>query len=228
MRAELFDKTLRMNVTLFQSSTQDVQIPARIDFNGTQISTTTNPAALDNHGLEIDADWAPTRKLSFNAGLGWQHAKYEDISANVLAQAAACRANPAGLFNGAPACNANFVDQFGQIATPVRAPDYTLSFSATYHAHLGAVELSPTLGYNYSSDYAIGTTGSPASTNGTWTKAQAYINAGLTLKIDSLPGLVVSAECRNCADKAYPMSALGPFQFLDRPGSWGVRARYSF
>ncbi len=110
----------------------------------------------------------------------------------------------------------------------MRAPDYTLSFSATYHAHVGPVELSPTFGYNYSSDYAIGTTGSPASTNGTWTKAQAYIDAGLTLKIDSLPGLVVSAECRNCADKAYPMSALGPFQYVDWPGSWGVRARYSF
>jgi iron complex outermembrane receptor protein len=244
-RAELFEKSLRMNVTYFRSITDDVQIPARIDFNGLQISTTTNPAALTNHGLEIDADWAPTRNFSFNAGLGWQHAAYEKISAPVLNQAAACRAGgPTALFNGAPACNANFVDFFGNIARPVRAPDYTISLSATYHAHLGSIVLSPTFGYNFSAEYAISTTGTPdnllaSSTNPaaaatvqsallTWSKAQAYINAGLALEFNNLPGLRISAECRNCADKAYPMSALGIFQFLDRPGTWSLNARYKF
>jgi IMP dehydrogenase/GMP reductase len=43
-----------------------------------------------------------------------------------------------------------------------------------------------------------------------------------------LPGLTAAIDCRNCADKAYPMSALGPFQFLDRPGSWGARLKYRF
>ena len=61
-----------------------------------------------------------------------------------------------------------------------------------------------------------------------WSGAQAYINAGLALEFDNLPGLRISADCRNCADKAYPMSGLGIFQFLDRPGSWSVNARYKF
>ena len=77
----------------------------------------------------------------------------------MLAQAAACRGNPAALFNGAPACNANFVDFAGNIATPVRAPDLTASLSATYRLQLGSVKLSPTVGVNYSDEYAIGTTG---------------------------------------------------------------------
>ena len=228
MRSQLFDNTLRLNVTGFYSITSDVQIPARIDFNGVQISTTTNPADLKNTGVEIDAEWVPTENFTLVAGIGVQDAKYTDITANVLTQASICRANPAGLFQGAPACNANFVDQFGNIATPVRAPDYTISLNATYDFHLGSVTVSPTLGWNYSDAYAIGTTGSPQSTNGTWSGSQGYINAQLAFAFENLPGLSVAVDCRNCADKAYPMSALGPFQFLDRPGSWGARVRYKF
>ncbi len=228
LRGQFFDDTLRLNVTAFVTKTEDIQIPARIDFNGVKISTTTNPADLDNRGLEIDAEWAPTPNFSFTAGLGWQDANYVNISAGVLAQAAACPANPSALFNSTPACNANFVDQFGNIATPVRAPDYTGSLSATYRFNVGTVRVSPTIGVNFSDAYAIGTTGSPQATNGTWTSKQQYLNAQLALDFESLPGLQVTVDCRNCADKAYPMSALGPFQFLDRPGSWSARVRYRF
>ena len=228
MRSTFLDNTLRMNVTAFYSITDDIQIPARIDVNGTQISTTTNPANLDNKGLEIDAEWAPTDNFTLVAGIGIQNAKFTDISASVLAQAAACRANPAAFYQGAPACNANFVDQFGNIATPVRSPDYTISLSATYDIQVGSVTLSPSLGWNYSDEYAIGTTGSPQSTNGTWSGAQGYINAQLAFAFENMPGLTLSVDCRNCADKAYPTTAFGPFQFLDRPGSWGARVRYKF
>jgi len=228
VRSQFFDNRLRMNVTAFRSITDDIQIPARIDINGVQISTTSNPADMKNTGLEIDAEWVPTENFTLVAGLGLQNAKYTNIASNVLAQAAVCRANPVGLFQGAPACNASFVDQFGQIATPVRAPDFTVSLNATYDLKLGAMTASPTLGWNYSDAYAIGTTGSPASTNGTWSGRQGHINAQIALRFDNLPGLLVAIDCRNCADKAYPMSALGPFAFLDRPGSWGARARYQF
>ncbi len=228
LRGQFFDNTLRMNVTGFYSVTDDIQIPARIDVNGVQISTTTNPADLKNRGVEVDAEWAPNEKFSMTVGLGNQKAEYENIAAVVLAQAAVCRANPLGQFNGAPACNANFVDQFGNIATPVRAPDLTASLSATYRLQLGTVKLSPTIGVNYSDEYAIGTTGSPQSTNGTWTKAQTYLNAQVSVEWDAVPNLQLTVDCRNCADKAYAMSALGPFQFLDRPGSWGARVRYRF
>ena len=72
--------------------------------------------------------------------------------------------NPAALYQGAPACNANFVDQFGNIATPVRAPDLTVSLSATYRpaARLGEACRRRSAG-NYTDEYAIGTTGSPQS-----------------------------------------------------------------
>jgi iron complex outermembrane receptor protein len=228
LRSQFLDNTLRMNVTAFYSITEDIQIPARIDFNGVQLSTTSNPADMKNSGVEIDAEWVPTENFTLVAGLGLQNPEYTNIAANVLAQAAVCRANPTGLFQGAPACNANFVDQFGQIATPVRAPEYTVSLNATYDFRAGPATISPTLGWNYSDEYAIGTTGSPESTNGTWSGTQGYINAQVAFRFENLPGLMVAVDCRNCADKAYPMSALGPFQFLDRPGSWGARLRYTF
>jgi iron complex outermembrane receptor protein len=228
LRGEFFDSALRLNATLFSAKTEDIQIPARIDFNGVQISTTSNPADLKNRGLEIDAEWAPSESFSLVVGLGWQSAEYENIAPNVLAQAAACRTSPTALFNGAPACNANFVDQFGNIATPVRAPDYTGSISATYRFNVGSVKIAPTVGLNFSDAYAIGTTGSPQSTNGTWAGAQQYLSAQVAMEFGAIEGLQLVVDCRNCADKAYPMSALGPFRFLDRPGSWGARLRYRF
>jgi iron complex outermembrane receptor protein len=227
-RADLFDNRVRLNATAFYSMTDDIQIPARIDVNGLQISTTTNPADLENYGIEIDATWVPIDGLNITAGLGMQNAKYVSISQRVLDQAAVCRANPTGSFQGAPACNANFVDQFGQIAEPVRAPDYTISMNASYEFTSGAITYIPSFGFNTSDEYAIGTTGSPASTNGTWSGKQTYINAGVSLRFENVPGLTAAIDCRNCADKAYPMSALGPFQFLDRPGSWGARIKYRF
>jgi iron complex outermembrane receptor protein len=228
LRAEFFDSTLRLNATLFSAKTEDIQIPARIDFNGLQISTTSNPADLENRGLEIDAEWAPNEAFSLVVGLGWQNAEYVNIAPNVLAQAAACRASPTALFNGAPACNANFVDQFGAIATPVRSPDYTGSITATYRFNVGSVKISPMIGVNFSDAYAIGTTGSPLSTNGTWAGKQQYLAAQIAMDFEAVEGLQFVVDCRNCADKAYPMSALGPFQFLDRPGNWSARLRYKF
>ena len=227
-RADLFNNRLRLNATAFYSMTNDIQIPARIDVNGLQISTTTNPADLENYGIEIDATWVPIDGLNITAGLGIQNAKYVNISQRVLDQAAICRANPTGLFQGAPACNANFVDAFGQIATPVRAPDYTISMNASYEFVVGGVTLIPSFGFNTSDEYAIGTTGNPTATNGTWSQKQTYINAGVSFRFAGAPGLSAQVDCRNCADKAYPTSAFGPFQFLDRPGSWGARVKYRF
>ncbi|MCC6170670.1 MAG: TonB-dependent receptor, partial [Gammaproteobacteria bacterium] len=84
LRSTLFDNTLRMNVTAFYSMTDDIQIPARIDFGGVQISTTSNPADMKNTGIEIDAEWAPTDAFTLVAGIGLQNAEYTNISANVL------------------------------------------------------------------------------------------------------------------------------------------------
>ena len=227
-RADLFDNRVRLNATAFYSMTNDIQIPARIDVNGLQISTTTNPADLENYGIEIDATLVPVDGLNITAGIGMQNAKYVNISQRVLDQAAVCRANPTGTYQGAPACNANFVDAFGQIATPVRSPDYTISMNASYEFTAGAVTWIPSFGFNTSDEYAIGTTGNPTATNGTWSGKQTYINAGVSLRFANVPGLTAAIDCRNCADKAYPMSALGPFRFLDRPGSWGARIKYRF
>lgn len=117
---------------------------------------------------------------------------------------------------------------FGNIATPVRAPDYTVSLDASYEFRMGNVILEPSVGMNRSDAYAIATTGSAPSTNGTWSGTQTYLNAGLNVKLADAPGFTLAIDCRNCQDKAYPMSALGVFQFLDRPGSWSARVRYRF
>ncbi|MFO0449704.1 MAG: TonB-dependent receptor [Pseudomonadota bacterium] len=222
LRGDFLDSRLRLNATAFYALTNDIQIPARFEFNGVSISTTTNPADLKNAGVEVELTWVPVDDLQISASVGLQDAKYTDVSASVQAQAAQCRAGVTAQ------CDLNFVDQRGNIARPVRAPDTTASLVASYGLMLGSVKVTPSVTVNYTSDYAIGTSGSPTSTRGQWTRSTTLFNAGVNIEPTTIPGLSFSVDCRNCSDKAYAVSYLPPFVYLDRPGSWSVRARYRF
>ena len=225
-RAELFDRSLRFNLTAFYSLTNDIQIPAQVAGPTGPVSTTTNPADLRNYGLELETTWLPVDNLTLNLSVGLQKAKYVDISANVKAQQARCKAGIT--VPGLPGCDANFIDRLGDVATPLRAPEATISASASYDWKLELGVISPTIGVNYTDDYAIGTNGSPNQTNGSYVKAETLLNAGITFRPAAIPNLAITAECKNCTDEDYAVSFIPPFQFLDRPGSWMVRARYNF
>jgi iron complex outermembrane recepter protein len=227
IRSDLFDRRLRLNATAFYATTFDVQIPAQIATAAGPVSSTTNPANLRNYGLEIEASAVPVNGLNISASLGLQNASFVNIDPVVQAQQDRCRRNI--VVPNLPGCNANFVDRLGNIATPVRAPKITASGTISYDAELGFATLTPTFGINVTSPYAIGTAGSPDQIDGSWTGVtQVYVNASLALRPTALPGFSLAAECRNCFDKAYPVTYLPVFQFLDRPGSWMIRARYDF
>jgi iron complex outermembrane recepter protein len=226
VRADLFDRTLRMNVTAFYADTQDIQIPAQVAGPTGPVSTTSNPAGLRNYGLELEATWLPTDRLTLDLSVGLQNAEYVDIAANVQAQQARCRAGI--VVANLPGCNANFVDQRGNIAEPLRAPDTTVAASASYKFDFAFGSITPNVSVNYTSAYAIGTNGSPTNTDGSWTEEQTLWNAGVTFRPAAFPTLTVTAECKNCTDEAYAVSYIPVFQFLDRPGAWMVRARYAF
>ena len=227
LRSEWFDRRLRINATGFYATTFDVQIPAQIATATGPVSSTTNPANLRNYGLELEVSAVPIEGLSLSASLGLQNASFVSIDPVVQAQQQRCRQNI--VVPGLPGCNANFVDRLGNIATPVRAPKVTASGTISYDAKLGFATLTPTAGINVTSPYAIGTAGSPDQIDGSWTGVtQVYVNASLALRPTGLPGFSLAAECRNCFDKAYPLTYLPTFQFLDRPGTWMVRARYDF
>jgi iron complex outermembrane receptor protein len=227
LRADAFDNTLRFNATGFYATTFDVQIPAQTLVNNLPVSTTTNPADLRNYGLEIETTWLPVEGLNISGSLGLQHARYINPSALVVAQQARCKSGS----TVAPGCNANFVDNIGELARPVRAPAVTANLIISYDAKIGGLGvLTPTGNLNYTSPYAVATAGSPnqPAASGTWQPSQTYINASLALRPQGLDNLTFTVECQNCFNKNYILTNLVGANFYDVPGSWLVRARYNF
>ena len=231
MRAELFDRTLRLNVTGFYAYTNDVQISAAYTNNNVRIFTTTNPADLRNYGGEFEATWTPTRKLTLEAMLGLQHARYTGISADVASQQAQCQAalaanSTAGITAN---CNRGFVDFAGRIATPVRAPDFSVVTSATYVIDTPILSIRPNIDLTYNDGYAIGNAGNPDSTDGAWTNSQVLWNASLGIEPTAVRGLSFFVGCKNCADRTYNVSFLSATSiYLNPPRTWNAHVRYQF
>ena len=231
MRTELFDRTLRLNVTGFYAYTHDVQISAAYTNNGVRIFTTTNPADLQNYGGEIEATWMPTHRLTIETMLGLQHARYTNISPDVQAQIAACQAALATGNNVSIAanCNRGFVDFAGRIATPVRAPDVSVVASATYAFDTPIVIIKPNIDLNYNDGYAIGNAGNPDGTDGAWTNSQVLWNASVGFEPTAVPNLSLQVGCKNCADRTYSVSFLSATSiYLNPPRTWNAYIRYQF
>ena len=227
LRLDAFDKRLRFNATGFYATTFDVQIPAQTLINNVPVSTTTNPADLRNYGLEIEATWLPVEGMNISGSLGIQKARFINPSALVIAQQQRCISGS----TVAPACNANFVDNIGELARPVRAPAVTANLIVSYDAKIGGLGvLTPTANVNYTGPYAVATAGSPnqPAASGTWQPSQTYINASLALRPQGLDNLTLTVECQNCFNKNYILTNLVGANFYDVPGSWLVRARFNF
>jgi iron complex outermembrane receptor protein len=226
LRADALDNTLRFNATGFYATTFDVQIPAQALVGGVPVSTTTNPADLRNFGLEIETTWLPVEGLNISGSLGLQKARFINPSDLVVAQQERCRTG-----GPAPACNANFVDNIGELARPVRAPAVTANLIISYDIPVGGLgTVTPMGNVNYTGPYAVATAGSPnqPAANNTWQPSQTYINASLALRPEGLEDLSLTLECRNCFNKNYILTNLVGANFLDVPGSWQFRVRYNF
>ena len=264
IKSELFDRRVRANVTVYYMDVTDLQTPsALVNANGSLTFLTRNFANYRNKGVEGEFTFAPVTGLNFYANFGYQDDAYRlnpnapalDIYGiqSVAAQAAACRAalaagNIAG-GAGTTACAAGIVDPRGNVATPVRTPNWTIALGGSYKAQLGGgLSLTPSVNASYRSRQEVGTSnltiynGAVTGTNGTFpanlTGAGALItgsnsapawlvNAGLALKgVDDR--WTLSAECSNCFDKSFAQSTLANYTYLNTPAQWIVRARYKF
>lgn len=232
LRSNLFDDTLRLNATGYYGLTDDVQISSSVYINGTGVFTTTNPADMEDYGLELEAEWLPIEHLTINSSLGLQHAAFINVTDTVKAQMAACQVSP-GTAN--TNCNKGFVDVYGNIATPARAPKYTWTMFASYEWDTGLVTITPTAGFTMQSEMSISTAGSKASASypnpavsGEWISKQTRINASVMFQVDDHKEWSLTLECRNCANKTFPVSFLAPTVFIDAPGTWDIRISHVF
>ena len=231
VRSDLLNHTLRINATGFYASTDDVQISAATRLGGNTIFTTTNPAGIKNYGGELEMTWLPISHLTLSSTLGVQHARYQDISPDVQAQIAACLAARASNTTAAITanCNRGFVDFAGRPAVPVRAPDVSAQGFASYQIVRSGFSITPSIGVQYNNGYIIGNAGNFDSTDGARTKSQIFWDGAVNFTWDRFKNVSLTAECKNCLDRAYNVSFLTATSiYLSPPGTWDVRLRYTF
>jgi iron complex outermembrane receptor protein len=178
---------------------------------------TRNFADMENYGLETELLWSPTDPLTIFANLGLQSAEYKNLDPSIIAQQANC------IQNGAQ-CNQGIVDPNGNIADPVRAPDYTLNVGFNYVYPLTSnLELIPGA-YSYTvGSHNVGTSGAPVGLVGGYTTWNGSIALNNVEEDWSL-----TLECKNCNDRTMVVSVLAGFQYLQEPRTWLVRFKKNF
>lgn len=219
MRSEWLDNTLRVNVTAFYLDVSDFQLPtAFTDSTGAIQFITKNFAGLKNQGVELEVAATPIDNLTVLLSAGIQDAEYQDISPAIRDQQAAC------IGGDATQCNQGIVDPNGNIADPVRAPDFTLTFGGNYVFDLGGgFELTPSAYLYAVGDHNVFTSGSPEFLVDGYTTYNASLQLALPAE-----GFAATLECRNCNDRTMLVSGLAGVPYLQDPRTWNLRFRWSF
>ncbi|OYY72784.1 TonB-dependent receptor [Sphingomonas sp. 28-63-12] len=273
IKSEFFDHRLRANITVYHEDVSNLQTPSGIvnPTTGAISFVTRNFADYQNTGVEAEFSIVPTRGLNLYVNVGYQNDGYViDRNApafdrygvqSVAAQQAACRTQlaagqvpgtpstaPTGTpANNAPACGAGIVTAQGNIATPVRTPDFTVALGGSYDAPIGRLSLTPSVNASYHTDQEVSTanlsvySGAITGPNGTFnynpnagslvigsfSRAAWVVNAGLALNGPDKQWQL-SVQCTNCFDSAYTQSALVNTTYFNAPRSWTVRGRFAF
>ena len=226
MRSDWLDNRLRLNVTAFSSDVKDFQLPSAIyRADGSPIFTTRNYASLENQGLEVELTAALIDGLTVFVNLGTQDAEYAELNPSIVRQVESCRADlAAGVSSGASAfCGAGVVNHLGEVADPVRAPEYTLTAGAAYEiAVASGWELTPSAYVYKIGKHSIGSSGLPTQLS----DGYSVVTASVTLRnLDQ--DWSISAECQNCADREQGTSFFIGL-YLQDPRTWTVNFRKEF
>lgn len=264
IKADLFNRMLRANVTLFWMDVKDLQTPSGlVGPTGAITFLTRNFADYRNKGIEAEFILAPIDGLNLYTNVGYQDDEYiidrdapefdEYGIQSVAAQQAACLAQlAAGNIPGGPgaaACGAGIITADGEIASPVRTPEWTLALGGSYEAELGSsgMSLVPSVNASYRSEQWVSTSnftiysGSISGANGTFPAnpyegdliAGAYsealwtVNAGLALNGPD-DAWQLSLQCSNCFDATSSQTSLANTTYINPPRRWMARIRYDF
>jgi iron complex outermembrane recepter protein len=268
-KTDLWDNRLRVNITGFWLETKDLQTPsAFVDpVTGGVTFITQNFADYQNKGVELEISAVPVKGLNLYANMGYQNDKYKVSDTllpnkygvkSVRQQQIDCRAQlaakrvplgPTGA-NNAPDCAAGIIDANGNIASPVRTPEFSIAFGGFYDFAIpsAGIILTPSVNALYRSSLETGTangtifTGSITAPSGTVFPANPFsgdvisgsrtnsfwqVGAALTMRTDD-NNWTLSLECENCFDKAFSQSSLVNYNYLSPPRTWQVRAKRVF
>ena len=227
MRSDWMDGRLRLNVTAFRSDVTDFQLPSAVydPVTGAPTFSTRNYASLENQGLEVELTAVLVDGLTVFANFGTQDAEYAELNPSIVRQLDQCNADlAAGIaYTASPFCGAGVVNDKGEIADPVRAPEFTLTAGAAYEiAVADGWELTPSAYVYTIGRHSIGSSGTPVALS----KGYSVVTASVTLR--NLEGdWSISAECQNCSDREQGTSFFIGL-YLQDPRTWTVNFRKDF
>jgi iron complex outermembrane receptor protein len=264
-RTEWLDRRLRVNVTAFLQENEDFQAgTAFVDANGVLNFVTRNLADLDNQGIEVELKARPLDALTLTVGIGYQDMEFKADSSkpdvdefgflSVTAQQAECRAaidgqaSPLGFPGNAQARARGYctgiVTSTGDLAEPVRAPEWTASFGASWAFPVPALSatFTPSVFVLYTDDQEVGTNnlsgyrsaagvdnfaGDGEFVLGSFSESHTIVNANVTLATDD-GRWTAALYCDNCTDETYGQSTLSNYTYLNSPRTYGLKVRLGF
>jgi iron complex outermembrane receptor protein len=243
-QTEWFDRRLRANLTLFELKDEKFQAPsAFVDAVGLVQFITRNDADFENHGAELELEALPLTGLQLYLTVGYQDAKYENVADNTQAQLAECRALRAANQVFGTRCAAGIVTAQGEIAEPVRVPEWTVATGGSYDISItenlvltAAVNLiyqdetetaAANLTFYIDSAGVYNVDGVGSYVAGSLQESFTLLNASLSLSGPDSKWQVI-VDCSNCTDETYTQSAISGYSFINPPRTYSARIKVSF
>ena len=224
-KMDLLDGRARLNLALFYSEFEDVQVST---FDGNSAFVVDNAAESESQGLEADGSFLLAESWRVNVGFAYLDATYSDFPN------AACTNSQALAFIDAGGERINCTqDLSGQ---PLQfAPEYSANMSLEYTTNLGSgLEFRSSLEMLYTDEFETSGDLDANLAQDTYIKWNARIAIS-----DVEQGWNLALVLKNITDETttifggdVPLAELGfdqtYFQFIDPPRSMEIQAAYNF
>ena len=203
-RAEWFDNRLRTNITLFDVTYSDIQLPSLAFAPGPGEAPTflNNNAGVANvRGAEIELMGQLSEELSVFANIGLADGKYKSLTPGAI------------------------VAGFTSDTVPERSPDYTLQMGLNYDTYVDSLNGDVNLNADILvlDEYPSNPQNNPENDN------PGYATVNASVGYDSEDGVWgVRLGCKNCLDEQYWTTHFIGARFLGDPMRWSLSVKFNY
>lgn len=205
-KSDLFDNKLRLNVAIFHTDYEDLQIVIRESIN----PVTFNGGEAEIEGAEVELTWVPSDRWFITAALGYIDAEYKKLDPSVTTNA-----TPVGIDNEL-----------------VNTPEMSAAIGIAYTLDVGNWgTLTPRVDWSYHDEQYNNAINSPQL----FQDSYDMLNAAITLETNDGRWESVLAF-RNITDEEYLITGNSAFataaayveHVYGRPFEWSLSVKYNF
>lgn len=224
-KMDLLDGRARLNLALFYSEFEDVQVST---FDGNAGFVVGNAAESESYGFEADGSIVLTEQLTLNASIAYLDASYKSF-----ADAACTERQILDFIAAGGTRNTCVQDLAGQ---PLQfSPDFSGSVALDFFTPIGdSLELRITADVMYSDEYQVANDQDPVLAQDSFAKLNARIQLASVEQTWSIAllGKNLTDEETTTWGNDVPLAAQGfsetYFQHIDPPRSLEIQAAYNF